>query len=398
MDQICKLELCVGCMACVNVCPRNAISMVRSDMTHLIPMVDSDKCIDCGLCQKSCPNLANVKMLYPVNAYVGYASDINEQTKSTSGGIASAIIRSVIAQGGVAYGCSSKNYRDIRHIRIDNEKDIDLIRGSKYVHSVIGNVYQQIKQDLNTKKVVFVGTPCQVAGLLAFLKGKTENLLTIDFACHGVPSQQILRDAISITGYGDLTVEVAFRRKPHGKKSKYGLFLYAKNGDMIFSQTFPKNLYLTGFIEGLFYRESCYNCKFASINRCSDITLGDYSEKLRQTCFPKQKEHGLSTLLVNTTKGLQYIKSLNDKLVLEQTTPEFYYRTNMMFQGPMKKHKFYDKFAQLYKSRGYKYAVDNTLKDDVKRYLKINYINFIRDILYHIPFMEDLYKLLRKAI
>ena len=237
MKEICQHNECTGCSACVNVCGKNAIFYCEDKIGFRYPVVNLDLCIDCGLCQKVCPNNVEVDKSEPTLCFVGHATDRSEQETSSSGGIASLLSRTIIRQGGVVYGCTARDISHVQHIRVNNDDDLFLLKGSKYVQSDLGDCYKRIKVDLHSNlQVIFIGTPCQIAGLRTYLRKDYENLVTIDFVCHGVPSQIILNESLRTKTNENLReCTLSFRRKiKNGKKidSKYGLFLDNKKDNL----------------------------------------------------------------------------------------------------------------------------------------------------------------------
>ena len=248
--DICKYESCTGCASCFNSCYHGAITMEPDTLGYLRPLINETKCVDCGLCQTVCPVNHEVSSHYPLSSYVATAKDKSEMFSSTSGGLASVIARVIIKSGGLVYGCEEKNCEEICHSRIEKEVDIDKLKGSKYVQSTIGDSFLKIKNDLkNKRKVLFIGTPCQVAGLRNYLRKKHDELYTIDLICHGVPSQKILRDAVKAYVPRESTnmCKVSFRQRDVKGKSHYGLFIDNQEGGRIFEEEFPKNTYIVGF-------------------------------------------------------------------------------------------------------------------------------------------------------
>lgn len=184
---------CCGCTACVSICHHNAIKMHCDEVGFTFPQVDVTKCVECGLCERVCPIQNDITLLQPKTSTVAVATDSQEQLTSTSGGLASAFARYIITElKGVVYGCTGFDCFHVRHIRVEREEELALLKGSKYVQSDTSGIYQQIKKDLNNGRyVLFIGTPCQVVALRRFLHNEYTMLYCIEFVCHGVPSQQI---------------------------------------------------------------------------------------------------------------------------------------------------------------------------------------------------------------
>lgn len=389
MISICEANQCTGCAACMNVCHLQVISMKQGLNGHLFPEIDQRRCIDCKLCVKACPNNSSPKFRLPTMAYIATVKDDKEAKTSTSAGIASVLSRHILKTGGVVYGCSGTDCTDIHHIRICDEIELMALKGSKYVQSAINEVYSYVKQDLqNGIRVLFVGTPCQVAGLYGYLHKPFDNLFTADLVCHGVPSQQILTDALHdyLPNTELKKVSLAFRDKNTGK-SKYGLFVRDSQGLSLLNSSFPKNEYITGFLNGLFYRESCYQCHYARPERVSDITLGDYWDH-EHSVQMDGKKNGMSMVIPNTVKGVSLLGEIAEHLNLrEGNYPDFVSR-NGQLQHPLKKSMGYDKFATLYPTTGFKAAAKVCLKADMRRIRKNMFLNTLATVIYSIPGMK----------
>ena len=197
MEQICEYDLCTGCSACQNICPHGAIVLLPDKNGELHPQINTQICVDCGICQSRCPVNDNVRMVMPVSCYAAWNSDAKERELSASGGIAAAMYKYVIEQlAGVVYGVAWNSVLRPEYVRVDSLADLERLKGSKYVQAFVDNIYQDVKKDLQHGRwVLFVGTPCQVAGLQNYLgKNKSnDRLLTCDLLCHGVPPYDYLK-------------------------------------------------------------------------------------------------------------------------------------------------------------------------------------------------------------
>lgn len=168
--MICKKENCTGCFACYNICPKHAIEMYEDELGFIYPKIKEEECINCGLCNKICPAINKLKRIYPIACYAGRVKDKQKLIESTSGGIATAISEKIIKNGGIVYGAAFVENCSVEHIRITEMEQLQLLKGSKYVHSYIKDSYSLVKEDLlKEKEVLFIGTPCQVAGLKKYL-------------------------------------------------------------------------------------------------------------------------------------------------------------------------------------------------------------------------------------
>lgn len=299
-EEICKRELCTGCMACYNICPKSCITMADGKLGQIQPDVNESICIDCGLCKKVCPSGEQQSLVKPSTVYAGWHKDREQYLSSTSGGAAAAFAQLIIRRSGVVYGCESAENLVVKHVRVVDEDQLCRLKGSKYVQSNIGNTYQAAKRDLmDGREVLFIGTPCQIAGLKSYLKKDYEKLYCVDLICHGVPSQSLLRQHIKHI-VGDRARRVVFR---HGNDC--ALRIFDVKGDMIYYSNVwrerYKDVYFSAFMDGFTYRDSCYECKFARPERGSDVTVGDFWGLGDD--IPHDNVNGCSCILVNTTKG-----------------------------------------------------------------------------------------------
>lgn len=393
MVDICKKQDCVGCGACISACSHSAVSMQPDKLGFLYPVINQDKCVDCGLCSKSCFNNNKPTYQEPIGTFVGHALNITEQITSTSGGLASVFMRTILEKGGVVYGCSGEDARDVKHVRIESPDDVVKLKGSKYVQSYMGLTYKSIVQDLRSEKtVIFVGTPCQVAGLKAYFKGKEyDNLFTVDFVCHGVPSQQILNAAIDSKVQATKCITLVNRVKEGGDKSKYTMRLF-KSGKILYDQTYPSKGYITGFLSGLYYRENCYQCQFARSERVSDITLGDFWDRYDNVKGLTNKKGGLSMIMVNTVNGEKLIEIC--KAFCEFVTWDYkdFIKRNGQLRQPIRRHPKREQFEEIYSASGFESALDITLVEDLKSIRKNFFLNKVASLLSRIPYIYKIYK------
>lgn len=373
--EICEREKCTGCMACRNICPKRCISMQEGKMGHLYPNVDQSLCIDCNLCFKVCPENKPVILAEPITAFAGWHKDNWEYLSSTSGGAATAISQLIIKKEGMVYGCSVQHGLKIKHIRVDNLSDLMLLKGSKYVQSDIEDCYLRIKSDLKSgRPVLFIGTPCQCAGLQSYLGKDYENLYRVDLICHGVPSQYMLKKHIKKVsgGHGDY---VTFR-----KGNDMGLRVFDCDNNMIYYSNVwyerYKDAYYNTFIDGYTYRDSCYQCRYARPERCSDITIGDFWGLGDDIVH--DSVNGCSCILPITQKGLELIKAASLELYERNITEAV--NGNGQLQHPKKKTSRIAFFQRLYKLSGLRlsylicevdHITEARLINPIKRRLKI---------------------------
>lgn len=398
MIEICPKQDCTACSACLNACAKGAICMLPDEIGCLYPEIDSKLCVDCGACEKACPNLNPPVYNYPEKAYVGCASDYQEQLTSTSGGIASVLSGAIINRGGVVYGSTSADPFDIHHIRVDKISEVSLLKGSKYVQSKIDNVYSLVKKDLIAKHdVMFIGTPCQVAGLKAFLHKDYPNLYTIDFVCHGVPPQHLFNDFLTklLKGKKKLGITVDFRFRDNKGRTKYGLQIRDKDGNQIFHEVFPNNDYILGFLKGLYYRDNCYTCKYARPERTSDISLGDYRDANKQYMDMFHRSAGLSKILANTSKGIKLLDQLHEYLLLRPVFVEDVIKEGGQLVAPMDRHPHYNLFKTLYKEKGLDDVISEVILPIKRKTKRSMVIGKVIKIIYRIPFSRTFFNFIR---
>lgn len=293
MKTVCELNMCNGCMACVEKCHRNAIT-IKDDLKYYNALIDTKKCVDCGLCTKVCPRENDNDMSKPKWWYQGWAdSEIREH--ASSGGAASAIIRAFIKHGGYVASCLFDSGKFV--FEVTNEMAVARkFAGSKYVKSNPEKIYGKIQSLLKAnQKVLFIGLPCQVAAVNQFIKDKT-NLVTADLICHGTPSPYLLKKCLQEYGHDINTLtDINFRIK--------SLYELNRDGKPIAAFHTMDN-YLIAFLHSYDYTENCYSCKFATLDRVSDITLGDSWG----TELSGEVKNGVSLILCQSEKGKELIE------------------------------------------------------------------------------------------
>ena len=303
-------DICSGCGACASICPKACISMTVDGEGFAFPSVDSQKCIECGTCLKRCP-VGNRGLFgsKPLDSFALQDKDCESLQKSTSGGAFACIARNVLELGGVVFGAAYDESLNVSHIAVTELADLSKLQGSKYVSSDLKDSYKRIKAYLKDgRRVLFSGTPCQVAGLKSFLGDNPDMLLTVDLVCHGVPSQKLFRKYIQWLGEkkGFPVQSYIFRSKKFFGWSHGGAYF---NGKKMYPVNPFCDPYYASFLRGELSRKSCYSCKFANMNRQGDFTLGDFwdiGDIKADKSF--KREMGLSMLLVNTSKGKNWME------------------------------------------------------------------------------------------
>lgn len=316
-----KKKNCCGCNACAEICPKHCIRMVEDAKGFMYPQVDNSICVECGACEKICPiDTAKGSLMTPLKAYAAWNKNHKEQLASSSGGAAYVLSSHILDAEGVVYGCTADGI-DVRHIRIEDKSELYKLQGSKYVQSDVRGLFKNVKDDLKSgKSVLFIGTPCQVAGLKNYIGKNTERLYLVDLICHGVPSQKMLHEHIKYVAKGRKIQYISFRKGNDFTISlKASGFIYDAN---VWREPY-KDLYMKGFMQGMIYRPSCYECPFACPGRVSDITIGDFWGLHNIESLPKETQDGVSVLLPMTDKGLKLIHSVEPNMhILERSVDE----------------------------------------------------------------------------
>ncbi|MBQ2112136.1 MAG: Coenzyme F420 hydrogenase/dehydrogenase, beta subunit C-terminal domain, partial [Bacteroidales bacterium] len=275
---------CCGCTACVQICPKTCIRMVPDEEGFLYPSVEETVCIGCGLCEKVCPVMNRGEERIPVRTLAVKNKNEEIRFKSSSGGAFSALATRILDAGGVVFGAKFDEEWTVVHDYIESVDALYLFQGSKYVQSNIGNTFSLAETFLESgRKVLFSGTPCQIAGLKRFLRKDYDNLVTADVICHGVPSPMVWRDYLKdlITGnklkgvssLNDIT-GVSFRSKMTGWR-KFSIVVTG-NDKFRMAETIDKNIFMQGFLNNLYLRPSCYDCPSRKGRSGSDLSLGDF--------------------------------------------------------------------------------------------------------------------------
>ena len=371
--NICGKNECTDCEACVAVCSHSAISIETDLMGFHYPKKNLSTCMECGLCTSVCPNNISPVFNKPHNAYIAAAIKSDEQKSSTSGGLASVLARATILKGGVVYGCSAADRTHVKHIRVTTESELLLLKGSKYVQSDMCGIMPQVRQDLkNGTEVLFIGTPCQVAGLKQFLRKPYNNLTTVDFVCHGVPSQQLLNDIVTKDAglEMDATQQIQFRFKDDDAESKYGVRIKDKDGNVLYTETWPESRYAAGFLSGMYYRESCYQCHYARQERVGDITLGDWWDRNKDYTHLPNYKGGLSLVMLNTQKGKDSFSDISDLIVSAPASVVELVSQNGQLSHPMSRNVDYELFRNIYMNDGYTENATAVLDKEIERVKK----------------------------
>ena len=308
MIQLASKNICTGCGACANICPKKSISMVKDDAGFLYPEVDTNTCIECGRCKSVC-HLNKVDKNNRQKAYFGWHKDPQIRASSSSGGAFTALAQTVFQRGGVVYGhVLEKDSFRVHCVRAENEERLAEMRQSKYVESDITEVFNSIKQDVVERLVLFCGTPCQCAALNRLFFG-INNLLLISFVCHGVGSPSLFSEHyMSVCGNKHIK-GFNMRDKTYGwHDNAIRISFYDRNRDYL--SHYSNDTYYYGFISlNKYLRDCCYSCEYTD-KHMSDITIADYWNVVNTTHQDDNK--GISLIISNTERGTNIIDSLDN--------------------------------------------------------------------------------------
>ncbi len=349
IDQI-PVENCIGCHACESICKSNAIQMGKNDEGFLYPSLNKDNCIQCEACLVVCPALAEIhfERFAQPTVYAAWSQDNTTRETSSSGGIFSELSLAVLGSEGVVYGAAFDKNLTLCHRRINSEGSLLPLKGSKYIQSSLTGIFTDVRKQLKRGiEVLFVGTPCQVAGLNNFLQKDYPLLLTCDVICHGVPSPGVFEKYIHELeqNHGAQVTNIQFRTKPQGWR-EFFVDIQFDNGTNI-QEYFAQNLYMKGFLADIFLRPSCYQCKFSRIPRVADITLGDFWGIW--DFRPKwDNDAGVTALLLNSTKAEKIIPRL-DNIELKPAELNWVTDGNSSLTGSVTPHRSRKQFFRLYK-------------------------------------------------
>lgn len=311
MIAITEKHNCCGCNACVQLCPKQCITMHEDEEGFLYPEADVATCINCGLCEKICPIL-NVKAeCKPHSMIAAINQQNNERENSSSGGAFVELAKQAIANGGIVFGAAFDSEWNVVHQSTNTVEGLDVLKRSKYVQSRIGDAYLKVKALLKANKpVLFVGTPCQVAGLNSFLRQPYDNLLLVEIACHGVPSPKVWKKYLQET-VGDTEItSISFREKDPFGWHKYGIRIWGADNKILWEGHHTDSPFLQGMINNITLRPSCYKCKFRGGQSGADLKLSDFW-KVEQVLPELEDDKGISSIFVYSNRGQQVLDCLN---------------------------------------------------------------------------------------
>lgn len=353
-----NLDSCCGCNACFLGCPVRAIQPKIDSHGFYKVSIDKEKCIDCGYCEKVCPINNYQCHSAEYDAFSFKINSFEQRLISQSGGAFYAIADEFIKKKGIVYGVAFDEKKAF-YKRISKKHEIVDLCGSKYIQAFVGDIYLSVEEDLQqNRKVLFSGTPCHVMGLLNYLtlnKVEKRNLVTIDLICHGTPTSLLYSDYKKLleSNYGEIT-KFSFRDKIYGWHGCICSF-YTKHGKY-YSKDF-----VTLFYSDLCLNRNCFECKYSSLNRVGDITIGDLWGNEKD--YPWLNENiGISLLKVNTESGKTIVKNIEKAGKIQFVDINKCYQRNLYLPTPMP--SLYDEFWKCYLKKGFKATAQKILGAD----------------------------------
>ena len=396
--EICKPEICTGCAACVEICPKHCINMQPDQLSSLHPLINEDLCISCGLCEKTCPNNSIPSFHQAKNVFAAWSNNEEQRLTSASGGIASELYKFILNKGGVGTGVILDE-RGCHYILVENEQDIRRAKNSKYVFSDTDGIYKKVKERLiKGQQVLFVGLPCQVAGLMAYLHGRTDGLFTVDIICHGLAPYEYFKQHVRNIEkkYNEHVNSTSFRNPIFNTYTYTFTFtneqneiFYSKKGDSF-------DAWQLGYHRGLIYRENCYQCRYAQSNRVGDLTIGDFSGLGREAQLEYSWQN-VSCVICNTDKGFYLINQTREAISYNQRPIQEAFNYEHQLQHPFAKHKRRSNFENVYiRTKSFKKATDIGLIGDRFDNFVIKCKSFVTRWIIRLPYRT--YKYIKKKL
>lgn len=381
--DVLKKEKCTGCSACVNCCTKDALTMREDEEGFEYPWCDTQKCNNCNLCEIACP-VYNDKFtkLEVQEAYAVWSLDKEIRRTSTSGGAFTEIAQYVLSVGGVVAGAAYNEKSEVYHCLVENINDLEKLRQSKYCQSKKNDIFRTIKKKLDDDKyVMFVGAPCEVAGLKKFLVKQYENLIVCDFICKGNASLKVYRAYLNYLEktYGGAVTKVWFKEKKYGWNN-FSTKVFFDNGKSYRKDRYH-DLYMRGYVENnLFLRKSCDSCIFKGEHRFSDLTLADFwgvGSIERKLDIDK----GTSLVIVNSLKGKKIIDKISDNIFIRRVNFSEAVKRNTAYTNSIKHNPKREEYLHKIDSSNFFQLTDLYIRENKFRECKRNIRNYLHWIV-----------------
>ncbi|MEI6856497.1 Coenzyme F420 hydrogenase/dehydrogenase, beta subunit C-terminal domain [Psychrilyobacter sp.] len=390
IDEIIKKEECCGCDACYNICPTDCILMKNDQEGFWYPSVNNVECIECNACVEVCPALkkASIETALDIPEIVAaYSTNEKNRVESTSGGMFIEVATSIINEGGVVFGARYNEQHLVEHYYASTLEGLEALKQSKYLQSKIGESFREVKKYLlEGKKVLFAGTPCHIAGLKNYLNKDYKNLYLIDFLCRGVISPKAYEQFLKSmeNKYNSKIKRVWFKNKTYGWH-RFSTKIIFENGKEYIEDRYT-DVYMRGYLEGpLFLRPSCHECKYKTLPRYSDVSLGDFwgIEKIKKHL---DQDKGTSIFMVNSEKGRELLEKISKNLIYEKTSVKDIYLGNsaLTISAPLTEKR--GEFFKRYLEEDFSDLVTELLKPSLSKRIKktlrkFRILRFIKKLL-----------------
>lgn len=374
---VCNLNDCTGCLLCKVACPKGAISVVQDEYKHAIPRIDASKCVECHRCEHVCPSINPTHFNEPPSyCYAAWNKNKNERHTSASGGLSFIISKAFVVAGGVFVGCESSN-EGVRHTLCRQTDGLNKYQGSKYVQSNIEDVFSQIKKLLDAgEKVLFAGTPCQVAAIKSYLSKDFDGFYSVDLVCHGVPSPLLRKEWMEYKTKesGNEVVDMKFRVKNPDQHCTAIQYYYKDKSSL--KVPLPNDVYFLSFVYNYTLRKSCYNCKYAKLERVGDITLADFWGYEPKSLKYKSYRKGTSMMLINSSKGEYLFNLIKGDVILDKRSIQEAINGNLNLSAPQSMPDNHNVFWEKIHTKGFQgiktdffpsFIMTNpSIKDDIR--------------------------------
>lgn len=358
MELVKQKAKCCGCRTCEHVCPKAAITMERDEKGFFYPVIDEQRCVNCGLCLKKCAFQSGSLKRKEFDPFYGYAArhkDMSTMMESRSGGAFTAISDVTLSQGGSVYGAGfdkESRFSRVIHKKAVTSDERNEFRGSKYIQSDLNTVFPEIKRELaEGRQVLFTGVGCQVGALHAYLGKEYDNLLTVDILCHGVVSPKVWADLLKMR---ELELDGKVSNADFRDKKKNG---WKGNGESIWieKKKYSSRLFSKIYSKALGYRPSCHQCQYTNQDRAGDITIGDFWGIENAVPEFGADNKGVSLVLVNTSKGKKIWEIAAKEMDVVETTGYPYRHTAM--KVPTRFSAEEEAFWKDYNEKGFVYVM-----------------------------------------
>lgn len=375
--ELADRSICTGCGACQMACRQGAIVFQTDEEGFPIPVLQAERCVECGRCALVCPALNKPEAHKIKAAYAAQSLDRDSLKESSSGGLFTLFAREILNRGGAVYGCVWDEEYNAVLKRAVSEEELLPMRGSKYVWSRMWDIYPLVREDLEAgKPVLFTGMPCQGAALRSYLRKDYPGLYVVNFLCGGAPSPLALHEYVKTISEEEniplKQLDLKFRDK---EKYGYGVHISYEGKNGRIRQKYYQNPYFFSYHTKVFHRAPCYHCQFKSEGRLDDLTFGDYwgSEMFHPEFNTRD---GVSLVLVNTEKGEELLDAVKGQVQLSRTRPESISIGNNLVMGSGTRTytppAFRNAFFAMLKANGWKAAEKRYLynRSRLKLYLK----------------------------